>query len=204
MLSRRPADDPDVAVMREMITRIDALTSLIQDLLLFAKPRALRPAPIELRPLLLDAVTSMRRDPIGERVRVDIDGPEVALTGDGELLRAAFLNLFLNSAQAMNGTGAVHVIVAAERDSVRIELRDEGPGIPTELRERVFEPFYTTKAQGGGLGLAIVRRTVDLHGGTIAVTCPPGGGTIMTLSLPRRSAGATLTTPATAREHIAH
>ena len=197
MLSRRSPDDPDVGVMREMIARIDALTSLIQDLLLFAKPRALRPEPIELRPLLLDAVTSMHRDPVGEHVRVDVQGPEAALTGDGELLRAAFLNLLLNAAQAMNGTGAIHVTVAPERDSVRIDVRDEGPGIPAELRERVFEPFYTTKAHGGGLGLAIVRRTVDLHGGTIAVTCPAEGGTVMTLQLPRRSAGPTITAPAT-------
>ena len=202
MLSRRPADDPDVAVMREMIARIDALTSLIQDLLLFAKPRALRPEPIELRPLLLDAVTSMRHDPVGENVRVNVQAPEVALTGDGELLRAAFLNLLLNAAQAMNGTGAIDVMVVAEREAVRIDIADQGPGIVSELHERIFEPFYTTKVQGGGLGLAIVRRTVDLHGGTIGVACPPEGGTIMTMRLPRRSAGATITAPA-AHEHVA-
>jgi PAS domain S-box-containing protein len=204
MLSRRPADDPDVAVMREMIARIDALTSLIQDLLLFAKPRALRPEAIELRPLLLDAVASLHRDPAGEHVRAEIEGPEVALTGDSELLRAAFLNLLLNAAQAMNGKGAIHVAVGAEQEWVRIDVRDEGPGIPAELRERVFEPFYTTKAHGGGLGLAIVRRTVDLHGGTIAVVSPPEGGTVMTMRLPRRSAGATQTMRSTTREPIAH
>ena len=203
MLSRRPADDPDVSVMREMIARIDALTSLIQDLLLFAKPRALRPEPIELRPLLLDAVTSMRRDPVGENVKVNVQVPEIALTGDGELLRAAFLNLLLNAAQAMNGTGAIDVTVVAERDAVRIDIADQGPGIVAELHERIFEPFYTTKVQGGGLGLAIVRRTVDLHGGTIGVACPPEGGTIMTMRLPRRSAGATITV-APAEQHIAH
>jgi signal transduction histidine kinase len=95
------------------------------------------------------------------------------------------------------------VTVAPDSESVRVDVRDEGPGIAPELHERVFEPFYTTKARGGGLGLAIVRRTVDLHGGAIAVACPPEGGTVISTRLPRRSAGATITTAATAREEIA-
>jgi signal transduction histidine kinase len=88
--------------------------------------------------------------------------------------------------------------------ALTIDVRDEGTGIPADLRERVFEPFYTTKVHGGGLGLAIVRRTVDLHGGSIDVACPPEGGTVITLRLPRRSVGATITAPAGAREQIAH
>ena len=188
MLARRTPGDGDAAVMHEVIARIDALSALIQDLLLFARPRPARLQPIELRPLLLDAISSLRRDPAGERVTVDVAGPDIALTGDSELLRAAFLNLLLNAAQSMNGAGAIHVTVVPGGDMVCVDIRDEGPGIPADVRERVFEPFYTTKARGGGLGLAIVRRTAELHGGTVAVDCPPEGGTMMSVRLPLRVA----------------
>ena len=187
MIARRPTGDPDVGIMRDIITRVDALASLIQDLLLFANPRPLRPEAIELRPLVLSAVSSMRRDPIGQNVEVDIEGADIALTGDGELLRAAFFNLFLNAAQAMDGKGAIHVRLTPDTDSVRIDVSDQGPGIAGDLRDRVFEPFFTTKARGGGLGLPIVRRTIELHGGTIALACPPEGGTVATLRLPLRA-----------------
>jgi PAS domain S-box-containing protein len=187
MLARRPPGDPDAAVMNEIIARIDALSELIHDLLLFANPRPLRPQAIELKPLLLSAAAGIRRDPTSEYVQVHIDGAEVALAADSELLKAAFLNIFLNAAQAMNGRGAIHVAVSVARDLVQVDVRDEGPGIPVELRARVLEPFFTTKARGGGLGLAIVRRTAELHGGSIAIDCPPGGGTVVTLRLPLRT-----------------
>jgi two-component system, sporulation sensor kinase A len=187
MIARRPAGDPDIAIMREIIARVDALASLIQDLLLFANPRPLRPEAIELRPLMEGAVSSMRRDPVGQNVQVNVEGSDVALTGDGELLRAAFFNLFLNAAQAMEGKGAIHVTLAPDTDSVRIDVRDEGPGVAADLRERIFEPFFTTKARGGGLGLPIVRRTIDLHRGSIVLSCPPEGGTVVTLRLPLKA-----------------
>lgn len=184
MLSRRPAGDADAPVMREIIIRVDALSELIHDLLVFARPRAPRLQAIELTPLLADAVASMRRDPVAELVKVEIAGPDVALSGDSELLKAALLNIFLNAAQAMNGKGAIHVTLNIEGDTLRVDIRDEGPGIPHEMRERVFEPFYTTKPRGGGLGLAIVRRTVDLHGGTVSLDSPHDGGTVVSLRLP--------------------
>ncbi len=68
-------------------------------------------------------------------------------------------------------------------------MRDDGPGIPAELRDQVFEPFFTTKARGGGLGLAIARRTAESHGGTLTLTCPATGGTMMRLTLPKVQAG---------------
>jgi signal transduction histidine kinase len=76
----------------------------------------------------------------------------------------------------------------AERDhKCVLEVRDTGPGIPAEIREQVFEPFFTTKARGGGLGLAIARRTAELHGGTLTLECPEGGGALFTLTVPLRA-----------------
>jgi PAS domain S-box-containing protein len=196
IMSRRPSNDADLPVMRDIIARMDALAELIHDLLLFARPRAPRLQAIELRPLLLDALAALRKDPVGEHVRARIDG-DVALTGDSDLLRGTFLNVLLNAAQAMNGRGAIEVTLAREGEVCRIDVRDEGPGIPLEIRDRVFEPFFTTKARGGGLGLAIARRTAELHGGSIRFDCPPRGGTVMTIHLPLTAAPAAPTQLAT-------
>jgi len=103
---------------------------------------------------------------------------------DSEMVRATVLNLLLNAAQAMTGRGRIVVTLGRSGDSVVVEVRDDGPGIPAEIRDRVFEPFFTTKARGGGLGLPIARRTAELHGGSLVFNCPPGGGTVVTLTLP--------------------
>lgn len=185
IMSRRQAGDADLAVMRDIIDRVDALNELVQDLLVFARPRPLRLEPIELRLLLMDAVDAMRRDPATKHVQVDIEGPDVALTGDSALLRATFLNLLINAAQAMRGTGSIRARLTQMPDACRLDIHDTGPGIPVGIHDQIFEPFFTTKARGGGLGLPIARRTVELHGGTITVTCPPEGGTQVGITLPQ-------------------
>lgn len=184
LISRRRAGDTELPVMRDIISRIDALSELINDLMLFARPRPPRLAPVELRPLLQDAVAVARRDPAGEAMRIAMSGDDVSATVDGEMVRATVLNLLLNSAQAMPGGGDIRVTLGRGDGLATIEVRDSGPGIPPEIRDQVFEPFFTTKARGGGLGLPIARRTAELHGGTIALACPPEGGTVVTLSLP--------------------
>ena len=100
----------------------------------------------------------MRRDPIAERVEITIDGPECSAEADAEMVRAAILNLLLNAAQAMNGEGRIVVTLDRRRNAVLLRVRDCGPGIPAELREQVLEPFFTTKARGGGLGLPTAER----------------------------------------------
>jgi signal transduction histidine kinase len=112
------------------------------------------------------------------------------MTADRELLRGTLFNLLLNAAQAMGGKGRVTVSVTRRDDQCVIQVRDTGPGVPPEIRDQVFEPFFTTKARGGGLGLPIARRTTELHGGSLSMDCPPGGGTIMTVTLPLRASAA--------------
>jgi signal transduction histidine kinase len=172
--------------MREIVGRIDALNELIQDLMLFARPRSPRLGPVDLRPLLVDAVALLRRDPLGQHLDVAIDGPDLVVSADAEMLRATVLNLLINAAQAMGGHGRIAITFEPQGDMRVIEVRDTGPGIPPDVREHVFEPFFTTKARGGGLGLAIARRTAELHGGTLALRCPDTGGTVVTLTLPVR------------------
>jgi PAS domain S-box-containing protein len=191
LISRRAADDRELPVMRDIVGRIDALSELINDLMVFARPRPPKLSVVELRPLILDAISMVRRDPIAESVHIAVAGEDLSVTADSEMVRATVLNLLLNSVQAMIGRGRIDVTLALRGDRAAIEVRDTGPGIPDELREQVFEPFFTTKARGGGLGLPIARRTAELHGGSLILEVPRGGGTIVTLTIPVRPPGQT-------------
>ena len=181
MLSRRPPADSEAAVMRDIVARIDALNELIQDLMMFARPRPPRLASVNLRRLVDEAIAILRRDPIGVPLEIEVEGDPADVTADADLVRAAVLNLLLNSAQAMNGKGRVRVATALRDGNWTIEVSDDGPGIPVDLREQVLEPFFTTKARGGGLGLPIAVRVAELHGGTLALGFPSTGGTTVTL-----------------------
>ena len=155
--------------------------------MVFARPRP-RLAVVELHSIVADAITIVRRDPSAHGVQIDVEGDDVSISADGELVRATLLNLLLNAAQAMAGNGRVTVHTSRHDNEARIQIRDTGPGIPAEIREQIFEPFFTTKARGGGLGLPIARRTAELHGGSLTLECPAEGGTLVTMTLPLRPA----------------
>jgi len=187
LLSRRRPDDAERQVLGDIVGRIDALSELINDLMLYARPRAPRIGPTALRSLVDNALAAVRRDASTASIEMVVDGEEVEAAVDAELVRAALLNVVLNAAQALGGAGRIDVVLRTSGDNAVIEVRDTGPGIPPEMRDRVFEPFFTTKTRGGGLGLAVARRTAELHGGALALDCPPTGGTVATLTLPLRS-----------------
>ncbi len=186
LMSRRAPGDTELPVMRDIVGRIDSLSELINDLMLYARPRAPRLSHVELKPLIADAVTIVRRDPTAQAVEILAEGDDVSATADEELIRATVLNLLINAAQAMGGHGRIVVTLRKSGTFATIEVRDTGPGIPLEIRAQVFDPFFTTKARGGGLGLPIARRTAELHGGSVDFECPDGGGTVVTMTLPLR------------------
>ena len=188
LMSRRPTGDTELPVMRDVVARIDSLSELINDLMVFARPRPPRPSTIELRQLIADAVTNLRRDPAASGLQVVVDGPDVTLVADSDMVKATLQNLLINAAQATDGRGRIDVKITRDDSRCAVEVRDSGPGIAADIREQVFEPFFTTKARGGGLGLPVARRTAELHGGSLTLECPPGGGTVATLALPLRSA----------------
>jgi signal transduction histidine kinase len=174
--------------MRDIVARIDALNGLIEDLMMFARPRAPRLLEVNMRQLLDEATGMLRRDPAGSSLEIQIECSDGRISVDPDLMRATVLNLLLNAAQAMNGRGRIH-LRSEQRDGVwTIQVRDTGPGIPPELRDDVLEPFFTTKARGGGLGLPIAKRVAELHGGTLELTCPESGGTAVTVTLPAAAA----------------
>jgi PAS domain S-box-containing protein len=184
IIGRRPQGDPDSAVMHEIIERADALNDLISDLLQFSRPRPPQLHVLELRGVVEEAQTLLRRDPVGAGVTCSLTGPAVVVHADRAMLRAVFSNLFINAAQAMGGSGTLGIELTTEPGRVQVAIRDSGPGIPEDVRGRVFEPFFTTKSRGGGLGLAIAKRSVELHGGTLTLECPRDGGTLALVTLP--------------------
>jgi signal transduction histidine kinase len=185
LASRRTAGDADLPIMRDIIGRIDALGELINDLMLFARPRPPQVTAVSARALIDQAVEAVRRDPHARQVAISVEAQSDArLLADAELIRAAVLNLLLNAVQAMGSHGHLAVRLSATSDAAIIDVQDNGPGVPAELRERIFEPFFTTKARGGGLGLPIARRTAELHGGTLTLACPESGGTLASLTVP--------------------
>jgi PAS domain S-box-containing protein len=186
LMSRRSSGDSELPVMRDIVGRIDSLSDLINDLMLYARPRPPRVSHVELRSVISDAVTIVRRDPAAQSIEIVIEGADVSAAVDDELIRATLLNLVLNAVQAMAGHGRISVTLGQSGNVAVIQVRDSGPGIPPDIRNQVFEPFFTTKARGGGLGLPIARRTAELHGGSLTLECPEGGGTVVTMKLPLR------------------
>jgi two-component system sensor kinase FixL len=185
---RLAADSTDRRMAGEIVARIDALSALMKDLLLFARPPEPRPHLTDLTQLMTVTVDLLRSDPSLREVAVHIDGDTAPAMADASLLQIVFHNLLVNGAQAMQGHGDIRVSISRVETMHRIAIADGGPGIPPEIRDKVFTPFFTTKARGSGLGLPTCRRLVEAHRGTVAIECPPDGGTIVTVEVPAASA----------------
>jgi two-component system sensor kinase FixL len=181
---RLPKDSKDAMVVKEIVNRIDALNDLMKDLLLFARPPQPHPATVEVMPLIDSTISLLSADPALKEVAVTVDGAGARIMADPELLKIVFLNLLVNGGQAMHGRGAIRVTVESRDGSCRIAFRDGGPGIPRDVLEKIFTPFFTTKVRGTGLGLPTARRIVEAHHGQISIACPPEGGTAVTVTLP--------------------
>jgi two-component system nitrogen regulation sensor histidine kinase NtrY len=121
--------------------------------------------------------------PADMTARLDLDPATPALLGHYDPLRRAFSNILRNAAEACDGKGDLEIAVAPDDGGARVTVRDHGPGISPENAHRIFEPYFTGKAGGTGLGLALVRQTVELHGGTIQVEPTPGGGATFVVRL---------------------
>ena len=181
---RMPSDSTDVRIIKEMVTRIDSLNQMVQDLLVFARPNPPKIAPVSMGAMAHETAALLRSDPEMRGITMDVSGADPVIPADADMMKGVLLNLLINAAQAMGRQGRIAVSVSAANGRCEVSVADHGPGIPEELREKIFDPFFTTKHRGTGLGLAVARRTVEMHGGTIRFECPSHGGTVMTVSLP--------------------
>jgi PAS domain S-box-containing protein len=176
----------DRSAIAAMIQRIDGLNDKVEDLLLFARPKPPRVQPVDVKAVMREVVASAQISTGRSGLPIPISGDDVMASADPDMLRAALLNITLNACQAAGGRD-VDIQIAGETGHCRIAVRDRGPGIPANVRERVFEPFFTTRTNGTGLGLAIVKRMMELQEGTITLEDRPDGGTIAEITVPRAS-----------------
>jgi signal transduction histidine kinase len=187
LIERRPDEDSIADFLSEIRGEADHLERVLQDFLSFARPGSVRLGELSLGRLLRRAAA----DPslAGVEVRVE-EAPEgdVVLRGDPELLERAVRNLLHNAAQATREAGRrepVEVAVVLGPEGVEVAVEDRGPGLPDEIRGRLFHPFATGRRGGVGLGLALAHRIVVLHGGRIRIEDRAGGGTRAVLAFPR-------------------
>ena len=174
-----------LVLVRDEIRRLD---HLLEDLLQYARPRELRRQPVEVGPLL-DRVSQLLGSDAETRGVTIVQQVEPGLTvmGDEGRLREVIINLVLNALDASERGGEVRVGAKA-LGPVEVELwvEDDGPGVAPEEREKIFQPFFTTKAQGTGLGLAIVHAIVTQHRGSLRLESSARGGAAFRVRLPSR------------------
>ncbi|HYG67963.1 MAG TPA: ATP-binding protein [Anaeromyxobacteraceae bacterium] len=188
LLAEDLARDPrHVEVVGEMRHQVERLTHTMESLLSFARPAKARLRATDVNAAIEKVLFLIRQQLRGSSVQLEADlaAGLPAVLADASQLEQVLLNVCLNACQAMHaaGTGTLTVRSRAADGSVAIDVRDTGPGIPMEVRDQVFKPFFTTKRTGNGLGLAISARIVAEHGGHIGYRCPPEGGTIFTVTL---------------------
>lgn len=166
------------------------LNRIVADLLDFVRPYDVHPRVVDVDAIVRGAVDAARRAAPERCVEIDtrVDGPSSEVVVDGTMLQQALLNLVVNAIQATPNGKRVSVSARVEpdggRERLRCEVADEGAGIDDAARARIFQPFFTTKATGTGLGLALVRRLVDALGGHVAAKNGPPGGAVFTLTVP--------------------
>lgn len=182
--SRATAHTPEHEILGKVLDRLTELDRLVDELLRFARPREPILTTVSLRTFAHEVVALFQQDPASRGVAVAMDAEEVPVPLDRGIMQRVVLNLLLNAGQAMDGAGEVVLAGRLRGGWAELVVSDRGPGIPAELRERVFEPFYTTKVRGTGLGLAIARQAIEAHGGTIRATETLGGGAQFVIHLP--------------------
>jgi signal transduction histidine kinase len=201
LLKRRMTGVADAeALLNDIINEAKTADAIVLEILEFVRPIRLQVDAFSLASILDEALrsTESRVERGATEVVVDLPADLPALEADGNQLRQLFTNLFTNAFEALDHKGRICIeakLKPVEVDpdafdggylpqAVVVSVTDDGPGIPEELRDRIFSPFFTTKAKGSGLGLAIVRKIVDAHDGRIDLLVGEHGGTCFRVTLP--------------------
>lgn len=190
LLKQKLNDPPEtVAKSLEFLGgEVHRLDRMVQGFLRFVRPQTLELRPMNLNSLLREVVqlTEAQGAHVGVTFAPRLDDTIPPINGDPELLRQAFLNLVLNACQAMSDGGTVTLVTdQLVGGIIRAHVIDQGVGIPDEHLDKIFRLYYTTKPDGNGIGLSLVYRIIQMHGGNIEVHSKIGQGTTMTITFPR-------------------
>ena len=175
-----------------MVREVDRLNRVISELIEFARPSDLERRPVRLSDLAGHAARLIRPDALAHGVAIEVSdaGEDPEVLADPDRLAQAVLNLCLNAVQAMETGGVMGLRVGLVPDGrAFLEVTDTGSGIDPAERDRLFDPYYTTKSRGTGLGLPIAHKIVAAHGGEIRLTPRPQGGTSAMVVLPMAGIG---------------
>lgn len=168
------------------LSEIKRTDGTIKEFLAFARPRESRMEKLDLSQSLVASARQIEVQTSAKQVRIITDIPnQIYINGDSEKIHQAVINLLLNALEASPHNSQISLSLSARHNSAEVVIADRGAGIAAADLERVFEPFYTTKASGTGLGLAVVKAIVENHDGSIEISSQPGVGTTVTVSIPR-------------------
>jgi signal transduction histidine kinase len=198
LLRRRLSERPEeIALVNELSAEIRRVAQTVTDSLEFVRPVSLRSEPVDPVEVLEESLARARsRVPFDVDVRRDYAETLPPLRADGERLEGVLTNLIVNAFEAMHGAGSTPARVSlglrvesaepyfADEFELVFSVADTGPGIPDELRERIFYPFFTTKQRGSGVGLAQAQKIVAGHGGRLELESEVGNGAIFRVRLP--------------------
>jgi signal transduction histidine kinase len=179
--------DPEARRHMDVISsEIQRLDRVVQTLVDFTRPVELKLTETDMRRLMEDVV--MLASPEAQRLGVQIErtAPSAALPVkvDADLLKQALLNVVINGVQAMPQGGTLSIGARREDGSAEVDIHDQGPGIPPEIHDKIFNLYFTTKQKGSGIGLAMTYRVMQLHNGSVDFKSSPGDGTTFRLRLP--------------------
>ncbi len=171
-----------------MIGEVDRLNRTVSALLQFSRPRETELVAVDFLQLLQRTILFVQSDADSQKVTLRLNTSEPAITGDGDpdLLQQVLLNLVQNSLVATPADGEIEVGFNLQGEKIHLWVRDSGRGLSPEDQARMFDPFFTTRKDGTGLGLAMVQQIIEQHNGRIEVETKPGQGTCITLILPKK------------------
>lgn len=186
MLTKEPDPEQSRTYLEIIVKEIDRLEKILNDILSFTKPSPPLPLPVDLNRVVHSAVELMaqelEKNHIVYREHYEPSLPIIRL--DENQMKRVFINLIKNAIEAMPDGGEMDITTRYGEERALITIADTGPGISDGLREKIFEPFFTSKATGSGLGLTLARQIVTAHNGTISVERAQPCGTVVTISLP--------------------
>ncbi len=169
-----------------MIQEVERLNRVISQLIEFARPLELKREEVSLPDLINHAVALISAEAQKNQIEVAIDIPanSPALEADSDKIKQVLLNIFLNSLAAMKNGGRLSIRLVPEKDNIAVIITDTGGGIEKEDLPRIYDPYFTSKPAGTGLGLAVVQKIMEAHGGAVSVESTPGRGTGVSLQFP--------------------
>jgi two-component system, sporulation sensor kinase E len=183
-----PATDIHREVLGDVLHEVNRIDRIVRDLLSYAKPKPPSHSSIQLPALVQRIVAIARSAPKHHAIPIEVKQPAPVpdFTGDETQIEQVLMNLLLNAQNAMTSGGQIEVELDYEKESktIRMEVRDNGPGIPEEIRKKIFQPFFTTRTDGTGLGLATCLKSVQYHGGSIEMRSKLGMGTAFVVTIP--------------------